>query len=71
MYIKDKKEHTDDQGWTTIAPTSKRKPKNKTSQQSNIDSIIASINLDFKPMHHQVTIHPNIHVLWVEVLIDC
>jgi hypothetical protein len=50
MYIKDKKEHTDDQGWTTIASTSNRKPKTKTSQQSNIDSIIASINLDFKPV---------------------
>ena len=38
--------HTDDQGWTTISATSNRKPKTKINQQPNIDSVIASINLD-------------------------
>ena len=46
MCSSNNKEHTDDQGWTTISADSKRKPKTMTINQSYIDSIIATINVD-------------------------
>jgi hypothetical protein len=46
MCSSNNKEHTDDQGWTTISADSNRKPKTMTINQSYIDSIIATINVD-------------------------
>jgi hypothetical protein len=43
---KDRKEHTDEQGWTTIEANSNRKAKSEISNHSSIDSIIATINVD-------------------------
>ena len=40
--------HTDEQGWTKIEANRSRKPKSENSKRSTIDSIISSINLDFK-----------------------
>jgi len=39
--------HTDEQGWTTIETNSNRKPKTNSSNNSTIDSIISSINIEF------------------------
>jgi hypothetical protein len=46
MCSSNNKEHTDDQGWTTISADSRRKPKSETINQPSIDSIIATINVD-------------------------
>jgi hypothetical protein len=45
MCSSNNKEHTDEQGWTTIETNRRRKPNPKTINQS-IDSIIATINVD-------------------------
>jgi hypothetical protein len=46
MCSSNNKEHTDEQGWTTISVDSNRKPKTKTTNHPYIDSIIATINVD-------------------------
>jgi hypothetical protein len=46
IYSKHNRAHTDEQGWTTIETNSGRKPKAENSNQSSIDSIIATINVD-------------------------
>jgi hypothetical protein len=38
--------HTNEQGWTTI-DANKRKPKNKTSNNITLDSIISTIDIEF------------------------
>jgi hypothetical protein len=40
------KQHTNDQGWTKIDSQSKRKPKSKTNNNTIIDSIISSIDIE-------------------------
>jgi hypothetical protein len=47
IYSKQNRVHTDEQGWTTIEANSRRKPKSKNINQSSIDSIIATINVEF------------------------
>jgi len=44
---KNNEQHTNEQGWTRIDSNSDRKPKSMTNQHSTIDSIIASIDMDF------------------------
>jgi hypothetical protein len=48
--IKEEKhtKHTNEHGWTTINANSSRKPKRKNSQQTSIESIISTINIDTK-----------------------
>jgi hypothetical protein len=41
------KQHTTDQGWTTIDKKNKRKPNSKNNKNTNIDSIISSIDIEF------------------------
>jgi hypothetical protein len=46
MCSSNNKEQTDELGWTTVSADSNRKPKTKNINQSYIDSIIATINVD-------------------------
>jgi hypothetical protein len=41
------KQHTTDQGWTTIDEKSKREPNSRNNKNTNIDSIILSIDIEF------------------------
>jgi hypothetical protein len=43
---KNKNKNINDQGWTTIDANSKRKPKSMASNNTTIDSIISSINIE-------------------------
>jgi len=43
---RDNGEHTDEQGWTTIEVNGSRKPKANNREQTVIDSIISSINIE-------------------------
>ncbi|OEU08862.1 hypothetical protein FRACYDRAFT_249207 [Fragilariopsis cylindrus CCMP1102] len=42
------KQQTDDQGWTTIDANGKRKPRTTPGNSTSIDSIISSIDVEFK-----------------------
>jgi hypothetical protein len=43
----EEEKHTKDQGWTTIDTNSNRKPKSRTNNNTTIDSIISSIDVEF------------------------
>jgi hypothetical protein len=43
---KNKNKNTNDQGWTTIDKTSKRKPNSTHSKSTTIDSIISFIDIE-------------------------
>jgi hypothetical protein len=47
MCSRQEDKHTNDQGWTTIDTNSNRKPKSKTNNNTTIDSIISSIDVEF------------------------
>jgi hypothetical protein len=40
-------QHTNDQEWTTIDKKSKRTPNSRNNKNTNIDSIISSIDIEF------------------------
>jgi hypothetical protein len=48
MCSRNKEEHTDDHGWTTIENNSNRKPKKTNSKQTSIESIISNIDIATK-----------------------
>jgi hypothetical protein len=48
MCSRNKEEHTDEHGWTTIDNNSSRKPKKTTSKQTSIESIISTIDIETK-----------------------
>jgi hypothetical protein len=48
MCSRNKEEHIDEHGWTTIDKNSSHKPKKTTSKQTLIESIISTINIETK-----------------------
>jgi hypothetical protein len=48
MCSKNKEEHTDEHGWTTIDNNNSRRPKKTTSKQTSIESIISTIDIETK-----------------------
>jgi hypothetical protein len=48
MCSRNKEEHTDEHGWTTIDSNSSCKPKKRNSKQTQIKSIISTIDIETK-----------------------
>jgi hypothetical protein len=68
MCSRNKEEHTDEHGWTTIDNNSSRKPKKTNSKQTSVESIISTIDIETKNNKNgapeaQIN-HPTRKIVW-------